>query len=422
MKNLNLKKTFVMLTILLLLTGSIFAQAETEMEGKGMIELKMEQFSGTDSNASGPALKAMIAAFEKENPKIKVSLQTIGYNDYFTQLQSKVVGGNAADLFELNFENFVSYASEDTLASMEGKLQETSGFNQTALNAFKYEGKQYGIPNSFSTVMLFYNKNLFDKAGIAYPTDDWTWDDMEAAGKKIRALGSDIFGLYRPLSFHEFYKAAGQNSSSLMTPDYKKFTVNTPINVKVAERMVSWQLDSNIMPTEAQLAGMGDWDLFKSGRLGMVITGIWAFSDFTANCDFPWDIAIEPGNTQKSCHFFSNAYVVSKTSKNQEAAIKLAEFLAGSKEATTLRVEAAWELPPVTYPDVLEAYLNITPPNNRQAVFDSLNYVVTPPVVKQQAEMQDIITGYLSQIVYKKLDAATALAECQAELEKKIIL
>jgi len=412
----------MMLTILLLLTGSIFAQAEAEMGENGMIELKMEQFSGTDSNASGPALKAMIAAFEKENPNIKVSLQTIGYGDYFTQLQSKVVGGNAADLFELNFENFVSYASEDTLAPLDGKLTMVDGFNQTALDAFKYNGKQYGIPDSFSTVMLFYNQDLFDKAGIAYPTDDWTWDEMEAAGKKIRALGDDIFGLYRPLSFHEFYKAAGQNSSSLMTSDYKKFTVNTPLNVKIAERMASWQLESNIMPTEAQLSGMGDWDLFKSGRLGMVVTGIWAFSDFTANCDFPWDIIVEPGNTQKSCHFFSNAYVVSKTSKHQDAAIKLAEFLAGSKEATALRVEASWELPPVTYSDVLESYLKITPPNNKQAVFDSLNYVVTPPVVKQQAEMQDIITGYLTQIVYEKMDAETALAECQAELEKKIIL
>ncbi len=403
-----------------LFTGAIFAQGASE--DNGTITLKMEQYSATNSNASGPALDAMIAEFEKQNPTIKVELQTIGYNDYFTQLQSKVVGGNAADVFEINFENFVSYASQDTLAQLDGELGDTSGFNKTALDAFVYDGKQYGIPNSFSNVLLFYNKALFDEAGVAYPTSDWTWDDMEKAGAKIRALGNDIYGVYRPLTFHEFYKAAAQNSSSLMSADYSKFTVNTPVNIKVAQRMADWQTSSNIMPTDAQMGGMGDWDLFKSGRLGMIVTGIWAFSDFTANCSFPWDVAIEPGNTQKATHFFSNAYVVSATSKQKSAAAKLASFLAGSKEAAKIRVEAAWELPPVEYPDVLQAYLNATPPENKQAVFDSLNYLVTPPVVQQQAEMTAIIGDYLSEIVYGKMDAKSALDACQKELEEKISL
>lgn len=418
-KNLILKILTATLAVLVL-SSALFAQGTNEESG--VITLKMEQFSGSNSNASGPALAAMIKEFERQNPNIKVELQTIGYNDYFTQLQSKVVGGNAADVFELNFENFVSYASQDTLALLDGKLGDTSGFNDTALNAFVYDGKQYGVPNSFSNVVLFYNQDLFDQAGIDYPTDSWTWDDMEKAGKKIRALGDDVFGLFRPLSFHEFYKASAQSGSSLMTKDYSKFTVNTPTNVKVAQRMVDWQTKSNIMPTEAQLGGMGDWDLFKSGRLGMVVTGIWAFNDFTNNCSFPWDIIVEPGNTQKASHFFSNAYVVSETSKNKDAAIKLATFLAGSKEAADLRVDAAWELPPVNYSDVLDKYLTITPPNNKQAVFESLNYLVTPPVVTQQAEMEAIISGYLSQIVYNKMDAKSALDACQKELEKKISL
>lgn len=421
MNNLYLKKVLVSTVSIIAISASLFAQGATETKST-VTTLKMEQFSGSDSNDSGPALKEMIAVFEKENPTIKVELQTIGYNDYFTQLQSKVVGGNAADVFELNYENFVSYASQGTLAKMDGKLGDVSGFNKTAFNAFNYDGTQYGVPDSFSNVVLFYNKALFDKAGIAYPTSNWTWNEMEIAGAKIRALDNNIFGLYRPLSFHEFYKGAGQNGSSLMTPDFKAFTINTPTNIKVAQRMASWQIDSNIMPTEAQMGGMGDWDLFKSGRLGMLVTGIWGFNDFAQNCDFDWDISIEPGNTQKACHFFSNAYVVSSDSKNQAEAIKLAAFLAGSKEAAKIRVEANWELPPVNYPDVLKQYLESTPPDNKKAVFDSLNYLVTPPVVTQQAEMTAIIGSYLSEIVYEKMSSKEALDACQKELEKKITL
>jgi multiple sugar transport system substrate-binding protein len=186
--------------------------------------------------------------------------------------------------------------------------------------------------------------------------------------------------------------------------------------------MIGWVNDSNVMPSDAQMGGMGDWDLFLSGRLGMIVTGIWAFGHYTENADFAWDIAIEPGNTNKATHFFSNAYVVNADTAHPEAAAALVAFLAGSREATAIRVAASWELPPVTYTDILEAYLTITPPANRQAVFDSLNYLVTPPVVRQQAEMQDIIGLYLSNALSGNMSAQEALDACQQELEQRIDL
>ncbi|MBW4844744.1 MAG: sugar ABC transporter substrate-binding protein [Lachnospiraceae bacterium] len=399
------------------------ADAQTEKNAAGADEsvtIRLDQFSG--SGASEEALKKMIAKFNEQYPNVKVELQSFGYDDYFTQLQSKIVGGSAADVFELNFENFVAYASEDVLLDIGDLIGDTSGFNQTALKAFQYDGKQFGIPNSFSNVVLIYNKDLFDKAGVSYPTDDWTWTEMSEAAKKIRALSADTYGLYRPLSFHEFYKGVKQNGGSLLSEDGKNFTVNLPQNVETLEIMSDWVTGSNVMPSDAQMGGMGDWDLFKSGRLGMIVTGIWAFSDFTDNCDFAWDVAVEPGNTAKATHFFSNAYVVNKETTNPEAAAALAAFLAGSKEAAQIRVDASWELPPVTYQDVLDSYLKVTPPENREAVFKSLDYLVTPPVVKQQSEMQEIISKHLNNAVSGNASAKDALDACQAELEQKIKL
>jgi len=399
------------------------ADAQTEKNAAGADEavtIRLDQFSG--SGASEEALKKMIAKFNEQYPNIKVELQSFGYDDYFTQLQSKIVGGSAADVFELNFENFVAYASEDVLLDIGDLIGDTSGFNQTALEAFQYDGKQFGIPNSFSNVVLIYNKDLFDKAGVSYPTDDWTWTDMLEAAKKIRALSADTYGLYRPLSFHEFYKGVKQNGGSLLSADGKNFTVNLPQNVETLEIMSDWVTGSNVMPSDAQMGGMGDWDLFKSGRLGMIVTGIWAFGDFTDNCDFAWDVAVEPGNTAKATHFFSNAYVVNKETANPGAAAALAAFLAGSKEAAQIRVDASWELPPVTYQDVLDSYLKVTPPENREAVFKSLDYLVTPPVVKQQSEMQEIISKHLNNAVSGNVSAKDALDACQAELEQKIKL
>ena len=415
------RKALAVALVCVLALSGVFAQGAAEQK-QDVVTIRMEQFSGSEGASSGDALKEMISLFEKENPGIKVDLQTIGYDDYFTQLQSKVVGGNAADVFELNYENFVAYASQGALMDISDYLTDTSGYNQTALKAFNYQGVQYGVPNSFSNCVMFYNKDLFDKAGIDYPTSEWTWEDVEKASKKIMALGDNIWGFYRPLMFNEFYKGVEQCGGKLMSEDGKRFTVNSPEAIMAAEEMAGWQIDSGIMPTAADMGGMGDWDLFKSGRLGMLVTGIWAFGDFGANCDFGWDITVEPGNTAKAAHFFSNTYVVSSECEHPEEAAKLAQFLSGSKEATALRVEASWELPPVTYTDVLESYLNMTPPENREAVFESLNYSVTPPVVVQQAEMSSIIDSYLGMIVSGKMSAKDAMEACQKELEKKISL
>ena len=384
------------------------------------ITIRLEQFSGSGSTEG--ALRQMIAKFNEAYPDIIVELQSFGYNDYFTQLQSKIVGGNAADIFELNFENFVSYASEGVLLDIRNLIGDTSGFNRTALDAFNYQGTQYGVPNSFSNVVLIYNKELFDRARVAYPTNSWTWKEMLDAAVAIRSLDNNIFGLYRPISFHEFYKGVMQNGGSLMTGDMKRFTVNLPQNAETLTTMISWVNNYNVMPTDAQMGGMGDWDLFKSGRLGMIVTGIWAFSDFTENCNFAWDIVVEPGNTGKATHFFSNSYVVNKETKHPQAAAALASFLAGSREATSIRVSASWELPPITYPDILNSYLAITPPANRQAVFDSLNYLCTPPVVRQQSEMQDIIARHLGNALAGNMSPQRALDACQQELEQRINL
>jgi multiple sugar transport system substrate-binding protein len=154
----------------------------------------------------------------------------------------------------------------------------------------------------------------------------------------------------------------------------------------------------------------------------MMVTGVWAIPDFTKNCTFNWDIAIEPGNKAKATHFFSNGYVIGKNAKVANTAFEFAAFITSAKEAVQIRLDAGWELPPVTDPEVLNQYKALTPPSNRQAVFDSLEYLVTPPVIEQFQEFQDIVGSHLNSVVTKNATVEEALAACQKELEEKIKL
>lgn len=391
---------------------------------KGNVTVKFANFSSSGDNEK--YLKQMKDEFEKQHTNIKVDIETIAFADYFTQMQTRVAAGQAPDAYELNFENFFSYAKKGVLLDL-ASLFKTSNFdkstlNKQALSAFEADGKQYGLPASFSNVVLIYNKDLFDKAKVTYPTDKWTWKEMDDAAVKIRALDKNTFGISQGVQFFEFFKAAQQNGGGLLNADKTKFTVNTPENVATLKHMTDRILVANSMPTEAQLSGTGDWDLFKAGRLGMLITGIWAFPDFIKNVKFNWDVAVEPGNVKKATHFFSNGLVINKDSKVADAAFEWIKFMSAGKEAAKIRVDAGWELPASTYADVLDTYLKAKPPENRKAVFDSLNYLITPPVIEQFNEMNDILGRHLQAAAQGAKTPEKALADAQAELEQKIKL
>lgn len=404
-------------------TATVEAPAQEATEDTKAEKAEPVTITFCNFNASGTneeVLANMYTEFSKEYPDIKVEIETIGFSDYFTQMQTRVAGGTAPDCYELNIENFAAYATKGVLAEIGGV--DTSNINDTALGAFQVDGKQYGLPGCFSNVLLFFNKDLFDQAKLEYPNDKWTWEDVDKAATAIRALDKDTYGIFAPVTYNEFFKVAAQFGGSLFNADKTEFTVNSKENIAAANMMIGRIVDSNVQPTEQQMGGMGDWDLFMSGRLGMIPTGIWAFKTFEEGCDFAWDICVEPGQIQKATHFFANAYVVNAESKNQEAAQIWINWLASSEAAAKLRIDAGWDLPAIKDEKVLASYLEITPPENRQAVFDSLNYLVTPPIIEEYSLMADTITEKLALAASGSVSAEEALSQAQKELNEKIKL
>ncbi len=409
-----MKKLSTLLAVLLCLS-MIFAACAEEAEP---VTITYCNFNASGANEE--TLAKMVEAFEAANPDVKVEVETIAYDDYFTQMQTRVAGGTAPDCYELNIENFAAYANKGILGEITGT--DVSGLNETALNAFNVNGKQYGLPESFSNVVLIYNKDLFDAAGVAYPTADWTQDDLQKAAEAIRALGEDTFGIWQPITYNEFFKVVAQYGGALLNEDKTEFTINSAENIKAAQALVDRVLVSNVQPTTVQQGGMGDWDWFMSGKLGMIPTGIWAFQSFTENCDFEWDIAVEPGSTAKATHFFSNCVVMNPETKNADAVAKWLTWLTCSTESADIRLAAGWDLPALKDMDALKSYLEITPPANRAAVFESLNYLVMPPVIEDYALMSDIIGQYLGAAADGSMSVEDALNAAQADCVAKISL
>ena len=400
-----------------LATAGIIAVAALALSGcsadgageSGPVTITYTNFISNDGNEEN--LQAIVDAFEKENPDITVEVTTLPYADYGTALQTDLAAGTVADVFDIEYANYAQYEANGVLAEL--PVEDPDAYRQSLLEAYQTDGTQYALPSSFSTVVLYYNADLFDAAGLDYPTSDWTWAEEQAAAEKLTDAAAGVWGDHQPVSFYEFYKVLAQNGGEFLDDSGTEVAFNSPEGIEAAQWLVG--KSGTVMPTIEQGQGTPDFDtnLFEDGKLAMMHTGIWVFGS-VADVPFGWDIAVEPGNTEQASAVFSNAVGVSSGSKHPEAAAKFAEFLTSSDVMVQTRLDSGWELPPISDEAALATYLEKGDPANRQAVFDSLDGIALPPVVAEgQQEMQDIMTEELveAQAGRKTVEEALASAE-----------
>jgi multiple sugar transport system substrate-binding protein len=398
-------------------TALVLGGCATEAaEPDGPVTITYSNFISAGGNEEN--LATIVDAFEDENPNITVEVTTLPYADYFTTLQTDLAAGTIADVVDTDFGFFQTLADSGALAPLE--VANPESYRESLIEAYSRDGVSYGLPSSFSAVVLYYNADLFDQAGLEYPTADWTWEDEQAAAEAITALGDDIWGSHQPVSFFEYYKVLAQNGESFLNDDRTAVAFNTPGGIEAAEWLVS--KSGTVMPTIEQGQGTPDFDtnLFVEGNLGMLHTGIWVFGA-VADVPFSWDIAVEPGNTQQASGVFSNAVGVSATSENIEAATLFAEFLTSSQTMVDVRLDSGWELPPISDESQLGVYLTKDNPANRQAVFDSLDGIAIQPIVATgQQEMQDIMNEELIEAQAGRKSVADALASAEERINAVI--
>ena len=292
-------------------------------------------------------MKKLAAAYESEHPEVSVNLQFTPVNDYPTKLSTILVGGGDVDGFGISSPpGLAEYVSKGVVMSLDDLISstgtDTSGIQGT-LDSIAIDGQTYGLPYKTSSWVVFYNKDIFDAAGVAYPSEDWTWDEYyEIAGQLTSGEGdSKIYGSlnFQPTSMWWRVPANIKGSTNPLDDEQLHDWM------EAAEFCKSLS-DAGYQPEYADMANDAGADYsgnYLQGKYGMYYTGDWGIemlNSAIANGDgsVNYDIAPIPHAEGEEAQTIGSPglLMVAQDSKNADITYDFIRFCCGAEGAEIL--------------------------------------------------------------------------------------
>lgn len=194
-----------------------------------------------------PGLREIADDFESENPGIKIELQVTGWGEYWTMLEAAATGGSLPDIFWMHSNEIYKYGSNDMLLNLDEYIGRDSidltKFPQGLVDIYNVNESQYAIPKDFDTIGLWYNKTMFDEAGLDYPDETWTWETLREAAEILTDEEKGQYGMSAQLSNQEgYYNFVYQNGGTILT-DERTSGYDLPETIEALEYYFSFVHD-----------------------------------------------------------------------------------------------------------------------------------------------------------------------------------
>ena len=322
--------------------------------------------------------EAAAAAFMEEYPDIDVEIYHQPWGDYFTKIQTLWASGDAAAIPDVLFLFPVPrYAADGVLENLDPWIEQ-SGYDlddywPALLESATYNGSVYGFPRDIGLEVLYYNKAIFDEAGVEYPTGDWTWEDLRAAAEQLTVVedGNRVRRYGLAMEGGKYSLFVNQNKASILDDmrNPSECTLDEPAAVE-AIKFFSDMMNSNFAMRDANLGQAGgDAAVFQSGQAAMIIQNASRISAFNeANMNYDVAPVPIPEDGQRSASAGGAAWTMSAASDNKEAAWTFLQWLQSTDGGQRVYTEAGEIFPALQStargPAFLESDL---PPENRQA-------------------------------------------------------
>lgn len=269
-----MKRLFAVLLIAMLV-GVLSVAAQSDP-----VTITISTWAGVDEAAE---MQVLIDEINASQSDYRIVSQPIP-SDYYTQVKTQLAGGTGADLFWMDQNNMALAADgvflplDDCLAdSAPQSAGDLSDYYPGILAVNQFDGQTYGLPWIAQPVVLYFNRGLFDAAGLDYPTNDWTWDDFTAAAEALTLDTNgdgeiDQWGFINngwPPPFIFIWQAGGEPISA----DFTTSPIDSPEFIHGFEFFLSTAYNPAMSPSREVIAEQGFGEMFKAGRIAMFMGG-----------------------------------------------------------------------------------------------------------------------------------------------------
>ncbi len=279
-----------------------------------------------------------IAMFEAANPGIKVDFLHTPSSDYMTKLQTMLAGGDYPDVIYLGNGDAPAFVTRGQLLPIDPYIQQDnldlSDVFAANLALYNVDGVQYGFPADAPSQQIFYNKSLFEAAGIEVPSSDWTdegwnWDAFLEKAIALTDASKNQYGFHVNPSFRAWWVWITANGGSFYNEDGTACVLNAPEAVEAMQFLADLIHVHGVSPTIDVANEMGSSTLFESGVSAME-TWFPAIGYMRSHIGdkFAWDVAPHPaGKAGKSCAGGGTGHMIAASAPHPDAAWQFLKFM-----------------------------------------------------------------------------------------------
>jgi len=257
------------------------------------------------------------------------------------------------------------------------------------------------LPQNISSLVVYYNKNMFDAAGVPYPQSDWTWDDFLSAAQSLTKPTSDQYGVGVEPSLIRVAPFIWQNGGELVAiPRASGLLVDSPEAREAIQWFADLQVKHHVAPDAVAEKAEDSESRFSNGRLGMYLDSRKVVPTFRTITDFDWDVAPLPTGNSPATILHSDAYCMTAATKDKDAAWKFIEF-ANAVEGQQIIVGTGRTVPSLKSVAESDAFLDPdAKPKNSRVWLDVIPTIRAVPILNNWADIEDTANAELERAFY----------------------
>ena len=385
-------------------------------------EVRFQVFGDAEELA---AYREVVAAYEKESGREVRLIEVPDRDAHLQKIATGFAAGSPPDVFLVNYRNFAGYAARRALDPVGPRLDRSTvlrrkAFYSKPVEAFTYRDTLQCMPQNVSSLVVYYNRDLFRAAGLADPARDWTYEQFIAAARRLTERGSGDAvtqygvgvdpGIVRLAPF--VWSAGGDIVDDADDP--RAFTLDTPRGRAGLLAFLDLQGGERVAPIEREVEAKGLQERFLDGELGMFLSSRREVPTLRTIEDFDWDVAAFPRLRERASVLHSDAYCLAKGDR-AGAAWSFVEFAAGV-EGQWLLARSGRIVPSLRAVARSKAFLEPSkPPRSSRLFLDAIPAMRRLPVASTWPELEDAIDLAIKRAYYTELTVDETLARIDAE-------